>query len=140
MSAASFASRLLALCLGLAWAGASFAADYPSHPVKMIAPFAAGGPSDIIARILPDKLSSSLKQQVYVEDHAGAGGKIGRTTVAGSASDGYTILVASSSFQVNPSLYANPSYDPFKDFAPVTLAGDSPNDLMAHPSMPAKTG
>src|SRR6204780_4288766 len=139
MSAASFASRLLALCLGLAWAGASFAADYPSHPVKIIAPFAAGGPSDIIGRILADKLSSSLKQQFYVEDHAGAGGNIGMTQVARAAPDGYTILVASSSFVVNPSLYANKPYDPYKDFAPVTLAGASANILLAHPTVAAKT-
>ena len=128
MSAVSFASRLLALCVSLAWTGASFAADaYPDHPVKIIAPFAAGGPSDIIARILADKLRQSLKQQFYVEDHAGAGGNIGMTQVARSAPDGYTILVASSSYIVNPSLYANPPYDPYKDFVPVTLAVDSPN-------------
>jgi tripartite-type tricarboxylate transporter receptor subunit TctC len=117
----------------------ALAADYPDHPVKMIAPFAAGGPSDIIARILADKLSSSLKQQFYVEDHAGAGGNIGMMQVARSAPDGYTILVASSSFQVNPSIYANPPYDPYKDFAPVTLAVDSPNGLFVHPSVPART-
>jgi tripartite-type tricarboxylate transporter receptor subunit TctC len=117
----------------------ALAANYPDHPVRMIAPFAAGGPSDIIARILADKLSSSLKQQFYVEDHAGAGGNIGMMQVARSAPDGYTILVASSSFQVNPSLYANPPYEPFKDFAPVTLAVDSPNGLFVHPSVPAKT-
>src|ERR1700734_2001062 len=140
MSAASFAARLLAVCLSLAWAGASFAADsYPTHPVKIIAPFAAGGPSDIIARILADKLSSALKQQFYVEDHAGAGGNIGMTQVARSAPDGYTILVASSSYLVNPSLYATPPYDPYKDFVPVTLAADSPDALFAHPSVPAKT-
>jgi tripartite-type tricarboxylate transporter receptor subunit TctC len=117
----------------------ALAANYPDHPVRMIAPFAAGGPSDIIARILADKLSSSLKQQFYVEDHAGAGGNIGMMQVARSAPDGYTILVASSSFQVNPSLYADPPYEPFKDFAPVTLAVDSPNGLFVHPSVPAKT-
>jgi tripartite-type tricarboxylate transporter receptor subunit TctC len=140
MSAVSFASRLLVLCLSLAWAGTSFAADtYPTHPVKIIAPFAAGGPSDIIARILTEKLSSALKQQFYVEDHAGAGGNIGMTQVARSAPDGYTILVASSSYLVNPSLYAKPPYDPLKDFAPVTLAVDSPNALFVHPSVPAKT-
>jgi tripartite-type tricarboxylate transporter receptor subunit TctC len=117
----------------------ALAAGYPDHPVKVIAPFAAGGPSDIIARILADKLSTSLKQQFYVEDHAGAGGNIGMTQVARSAPDGYTILVASSSFQVNPSLYANPPYDPFKDFAPVTMAVDSPNALFVHPSVTART-
>jgi tripartite-type tricarboxylate transporter receptor subunit TctC len=120
--------------------GAVFAqGTYPDHPVKVIAPFAAGGPSDLIGRILADKLSSSLKQRFYVEDHPGAGGNIGMTLAARSAPDGYTILVASSSFTVNPSLYAKPAYDPFKDFAPVTLAVDSPNMLIVNPSFPAKT-
>ncbi len=112
---------------------------YPDHPVKIIAPFAAGGPSDLIGRLLADKLSASLKQRFYVEDHPGAGGNIGMTQVARSAPDGYTILVASSSFSVNPSLYAGKPYDPFKDFAPVTMAVDSPNVLMVHPSVPVKT-
>ena len=135
-------ARFLTICVALLSAvlvQSAWAADYPDHSVKMIAPFAAGGPSDIIARILADKLSSSLKQQFYVEDHAGAGGNIGMMQVARSAPDGYAILVASSSFQVNPSLYANPPYDPFKDFAPVTLAVDSPNGLFVHPSVPART-
>ncbi|MGA2943757.1 MAG: tripartite tricarboxylate transporter substrate binding protein [Xanthobacteraceae bacterium] len=135
-------ARFLTICgalLSTVLVRPALAADYPDHPVKMIAPFAAGGPSDIIARILADKLSSSLKQQFYVEDHAGAGGNIGMMQVARSAPDGYTILVASSSFQVNPSLYANPPYDPFKDFAPVTLAVDSPNGLFVHPSVSART-
>ncbi len=119
--------------------GAAFAGAYPDHPVKIIAPFAAGGPSDLVGRILADKLSSSLKQRFYVEDHPGAGGNIGMTQVARAAPDGYTILVASSSFLVNPSLYAKSPYDPFKDFAPVTMAVDSPNLLIVHPSMPVKT-
>ena len=140
MSAVSVVTRLVALCVSLVWAGAGFAADtYPSHPVKIIAPFAAGGPSDFVARLLADKLSQSLGQQFYVEDHAGAGGNIGMTQVARSAPDGYTILVASSSFVVNPSLYAHNPYDPYKDFAPITLAGASANILLAHPSVPAKT-
>jgi tripartite-type tricarboxylate transporter receptor subunit TctC len=128
-----------ALAMVLASAAAFAQSTYPNRPVKIIAPFAAGGPSDLIGRILADKLSSSLKQQFYVEDHAGAGGNIGMTQVARAAPDGYTILVASSSFNVNPSLYARPPYDPFKDFAPVTMAVDSPNVLMVHPSMPVKT-
>jgi tripartite-type tricarboxylate transporter receptor subunit TctC len=140
MSAADLVARLVALCLGLAWTGSSFAADaYPNHPVKIIAPFAAGGPSDFVARLLADKLSQSLGQQFYVEDHAGAGGNIGMVQVARSTPDGYTMLVASSSYVVNPSLYARKPYDPFKDFAPVTLAGASANILLAHPSVPAKT-
>lgn len=134
------AARLLVFGTTLLASAPCWAAGaYPDHPVKTIAPFAAGGPSDIIGRILADKLSSSLKQRFYVEDHAGAGGNIGMTQVARSAPDGYTILVASSSFVVNPSLYAKSPYDPFKDFAPVTLAVDSPNALFVHPSVPAKT-
>jgi tripartite-type tricarboxylate transporter receptor subunit TctC len=132
--------RLLALCAGVIWAGSSFAQNtYPTHPVKIIAPFTAGGPSDFMARLLADKLSQSLGQQFYVEDRPGAGGNIGMTQVARSAPDGSTILVASSSFVVNPSLYANNPYDPFRDFAPITLAGASANIVLAHPSVPAKT-
>jgi tripartite-type tricarboxylate transporter receptor subunit TctC len=134
------AARVLALGVSLIGGSVSFAAaEYPDHPVKIIAPFAAGGPSDIISRILADKLSKSLNQQFYVEDHAGAGGNIGMTQVARSAPDGYTLLVASSSIVVNPSLYANPPYDPFRDFDPVTLAVDSPNVLMVNPSLRANT-
>src|SRR5579863_6195808 len=140
MAAMTFSARVLALGAVLVAAAPCWAAGtFPDHPVKIIAPFAAGGPSDLIGRILADKLSASLKQQFYVEDHAGAGGNIGMSQVARSAPDGYTILVASSSFLVNPSLYANNPYDPFKDFAPVTLAVDSPNALFVHPSVPAKT-
>lgn len=140
MPALTFSARALALGAALIVAGPCWAAGtYPDHPVKIIAPFAAGGPSDLVGRILADKLSSSLKQRFYVEDHPGAGGNIGMTQVARAAPDGYTILVASSSFLVNPSLYAKSPYDPFKDFAPVTMAVDSPNLVIVHPSMPVKT-
>lgn len=115
------------------------AAGYPDHAVKVIVPFAAGGPTDVMARLISQKLSENLKQQFYVEDHAGAGGNIGMTIAARSAPDGYTILVASSSFMVNPSLYATPPYDPYKDFVPVTRAAATPNIIVVHPSVPAKT-
>ena len=88
---------------------------------------------------MAQKLSESLKQQFYIENHAGAGGNIGMAQVARSAPDGYTILVASSSFVVNPSLYAKNPYDAFKDFAPMTLAAAAPNILVVHPSVEAKT-
>jgi tripartite-type tricarboxylate transporter receptor subunit TctC len=140
MNVKTAGARLFALCAGVLWAGSCVAADtYPDHPVKIIAPFTVGGPSDFVARLLADKLSQTLAQSFYVEDHPGAGGNIGMTQVARSAPDGYTILVASSSFVVNPSLYANNPYDPYKDFAPITLAGAAPNILIAHPSLPAKT-
>jgi tripartite-type tricarboxylate transporter receptor subunit TctC len=115
------------------------AAGYPDHPVKIVVPFAAGGPTDVMARLIAQKLSGSLKQQFYVENHPGAGGNIGMTQVARSTADGYTILVASSSFVVNPSLYASNPYDAFKDFAPVTLAAASPNILVVNPLIEAKT-
>jgi len=115
------------------------AGAYPDHAVKIIAPFTAGGPSDFVSRLLADKLSKALGQPFYVEDHPGAGGNIGMAQVARSTADGYTMVVASSSYVVNPSLYANNPYDPFKDFAPVSLAGAAPNILIAHPSLPAKT-
>jgi tripartite-type tricarboxylate transporter receptor subunit TctC len=140
MAAINTALRLVSLGVGLVAASACWAAGaYPDHPVKIIAPFTAGGPSDLVARLLADKLSQTLGQSFYVEDHPGAGGNIGMMQVARSAPDGYTMLVASSSYVVNPSLYANNPYDPLKDFAPITLAGAAPNILIVHPSVPAKT-
>jgi len=140
MTAITACARLVALCASLVWAGSCWAAAaYPDHPVKFVVPFAAGGPTDVMARLLAQKLSESLKQQFYVENHAGAGGNIGMTEVARSAADGYTILVASSSFVVNPSLYAQNPFDAFKDFAPVTLAAASPNILVVNPSIAAKS-
>src|SRR5262245_39842049 len=113
------------------------AAGYPDHPVKIVVPFAPAGPTDVMARLIAQKLSESLKQQFYIENHPGAGGNIGMTQVAKSPPDGYTILVASSSYVVNPSLYAKNPYDPFKDFAPVTLAAASHNILVVHEDFPA---
>ncbi len=133
------AARLVAIAAAVLAAGAVQAASYPDHPVKIVVPFAPAGPTDVMARLIAQKLSESLKQQFYVENHPGAGGNIGMVQVAKSAPDGYTILVASSSFVVNPSLYAKNPYDPFKDFAPVTLAAASPNILVVNADFPAKT-
>lgn len=135
--------RNLAICaalLGTALAvPPASAAGYPDHPVKIIVPFAAGGPTDVMARLLAQKLSDKLGQQFYIENLPGAGGNIGTANAARSAGDGYTILVASSSYVVNPSLYKNCPYDAFKDFIPVTLAAITPNILIVHPSVAAKT-
>jgi tripartite-type tricarboxylate transporter receptor subunit TctC len=114
-------------------------AAYPDRPVRVIVPFAAGGPTDVMARLVAQKLSESLKQQFYVENRPGAGGNIGMTVAARATPDGYTLLVASSSFVVNPSLYAKNPYDAFKDFAPITLAAASPNILVVNASFPAKS-
>jgi len=129
-------AALIALILGIS---PSWAAGYPDHPVKIIVPFAPAGPTDVMARLIAQKLSESLKQQFFVENHPGAGGNIGMTQVAKSPPDGYTILVASSSYVVNPSLYAKNPYDPFKDFAPVTLAAASPNILVVNADFPVKS-
>lgn len=132
--------RMLAFIGVLALAGTAAAqTDYPTRPVKLIVPFAAAGPTDVIARIVAQKLSESLGKQFYVENLAGAGGNTGMAIAAKAPADGYTILVHGSSFIVNPSLYARVPFDPYKDFAPVTLAGTMPNVIVVHPSVPART-
>jgi tripartite-type tricarboxylate transporter receptor subunit TctC len=117
----------------------AFAQTWPDKAVRVIVPFAAAGPTDVIARLLAQKLSESLGQQFYVENVAGGGGNTGTGQAAKAAADGYTVLVLSTGFIINPNLYARVPYDPFKDFAPVTLVAASPNILTVHPSVPAKT-
>ena len=112
---------------------------YPTRPVKIVVPFAPAGPTDVMARLIAQKLSDSLGKQFYIENHPGAGGNLGMALVANAAPDGYTLLLVSSSVVVNPSLYEKVPYDVYKSFAPVTLAGSSPNILVVHPSAPAKT-
>jgi tripartite-type tricarboxylate transporter receptor subunit TctC len=117
----------------------AFAQSYPAKSVRVVVGFAAGGPTDVIARIVAQKLSDSLRHQFYVENVPGAGGNTASGQVARAAADGYTIMVISTGFVVNPSLYAKVPYDPIKDFAPVTLVAASPNVLVVNPSVPAKT-
>ena len=112
---------------------------YPARPVRVIVPFSPGGPTDVFARIVTGNLSRSLGQHFYVENQPGAGGNLGMGAGARAASDGYTVVVVSTSYVVNPSLYAKIPYDPFKDFAPVTLAAATPNVLLIHPSIPASS-
>jgi tripartite-type tricarboxylate transporter receptor subunit TctC len=132
-------ARVFACVAALVFASGALAQAWPSKPVRMVVPFAPGGPTDVMARILAQKLSEGLGQQFVVENRAGAGGNIGMGIVAKATPDGYTVLVASSSYVVNPSLYAKAGYDPFKDFAPVTVAAASPNVLVVHPSVPVKS-
>jgi tripartite-type tricarboxylate transporter receptor subunit TctC len=115
---------------------AAKAQTYPTHPVRVIVPFAPAGPADVLARLITQKLSKSLAQQFFIENQTGAGGNLGMGTGARAAPDGYTVIVVSTSFVVNPSLYPKIPYDPYKDFAPVTLAALSPNILVIHPSLP----
>jgi tripartite-type tricarboxylate transporter receptor subunit TctC len=136
------AARMLGATLILAALAASLpaAADtYPARPVRLIVPFAAAGPTDVIARIVAQKLSDAWGQQVYTENIPGAGGNTGIAMAAKAPPDGYTILVVSTGFIVNPSMYAKLPYDPIRDFSPITLVAASPNVISAHPSVPAKT-
>jgi tripartite-type tricarboxylate transporter receptor subunit TctC len=131
--------RGLVLLAALLWTQAGFAQAYPNKPIKMIVPFAAAGPTDVIGRIIAQKLSESWGQQVYVENLPGAGGNTGTATAARAPADGYTVLVVSTGFIINPSLYSKVPYDPIKDFTPISLVAASPNVITVHPSVAAKT-
>ena len=120
-------------------AGRAGAQTYPSRSVRMIVPFAAGGPTDVIARIVAQKLSETWGQQIYTENVPGGGGNTGAAMAARAPADGYTILVVSTGFIVNPSMYPKVPYDPIKDFSPVTLVASSPNVLSVYPEVPAKS-
>jgi tripartite-type tricarboxylate transporter receptor subunit TctC len=115
------------------------AQTYPTRSVRLIVPFAAGGPTDVIARVVAQKLSETWGQQVVTENIPGAGGNTGVTMVGRAPADGYTMLVVSTGFIVNPSMYSKISYDPIKDFSPITLVAASPNVISANPNFPAKS-
>jgi tripartite-type tricarboxylate transporter receptor subunit TctC len=114
-------------------------AQYPVKPVRVLAGGAAGGPIDIMSRVVFQKLSEQVGQTIVVDNRGGAGGTIATRLAAQANPDGYTLLCNSSQFVVAPSLYKQPGYDPFKDFAPIINAGVSPNIIFTHPSVNAKT-
>ncbi len=117
------------------------AADaYPAKPIRLVVAFPPGGGTDIIARSIAHKLAERFAQQVVVDNRPGAGGNIGTDIVAKSAPDGYTILMGSAGpLAINASLFAKMPFDPIKNLAPVTLAASTPNVLVVHPSLPART-
>lgn len=126
------------MLLAASVAGA-IADTWPSRPVKVIVGFAAGGPTDLVARVLATKLSEQTGKQFYVENVGGAGGNVGSARAAQSAPDGYTLLVTGGNITNNPYLYSHVAYDTLKDFDAVTLAGATPVVLAVNPSVPAKT-
>jgi tripartite-type tricarboxylate transporter receptor subunit TctC len=140
-------SRLVLALVGCAvFAGTALAQPaykpggvYPSRPVRLIVPFAPGGSNDIMARLVAQKFSESLGQQVVVDNRAGASGIVGTDLAAKAAPDGYTILMMSLTFAVNPSLFRKLPYDTQKDLTPVTLVASAPLMLVVHPSLPAKS-
>jgi tripartite-type tricarboxylate transporter receptor subunit TctC len=128
-------SALMIACLPAAPARAQTDA-YPSKTVRLIVGQSPGGATDIVARLTAQKLSENVRQSVIVENRTGAAGSIGANFVAKSPPDGYTLLVVSSSYAINPSLYTNLPFDPVKDLAPVALIAEAPFLLVIHPSLP----
>jgi tripartite-type tricarboxylate transporter receptor subunit TctC len=129
----------LAITLAVAAPDAS-AVDYPVRPIKLVVPYAAGGPTDVLGRVVADYLGRDLKQTTIIENKPGAQGAIGAEAVARADPDGYTLLVAAGSIIVlNPMLYKKLSYDPLKDFRMLALVTDLPVVMEVHPSVPAKT-
>ncbi|MGZ8156970.1 MAG: Bug family tripartite tricarboxylate transporter substrate binding protein [Burkholderiales bacterium] len=133
------AMTLLFCATGLAHAASDPAQGYPAKPVRLVVPFPAGASSDIVGRMLGEKLGEQLGQQVVPDNRPGVGGNLGIGFTAKSAPDGYTIVIATASIAVSPSLYAKLGYDPIKDLAPVARLTSIPNILLVHPSVPAKT-
>lgn len=130
----------IALCVAplVFYVGPVIAQSYPDRPVRFVVPFSAGGNTDILARLIAQRLTERLGQQLVIDNRPGAGATIGTDIVARAAPDGHTILMVSASHVINPSLYKKLPYDSVKDFAPVTLVADLPSLLVAHPSVPAK--
>ena len=120
-----------------AWAQAPDA--WPSRPVRFILPFPPGGGTDILGRLIAERLTANLGQPVVTENRGGAGGNVGAEAAAKSAPDGYTIVLAAPSLAISPSLYSKLNYDPVKDFAPVSLVATVPNVMVTNPSVPANT-
>lgn len=131
-------ARVLTCAAALLFASAAFAQSWPAKPVRIVIPFAPGGPTDIIARLVGQKLTEALGQPMVVESRAGAGGNIGTALAAKSAPDGHTILLTSSAFAVNVSLTPNPGYDAEHDFMPVVIVAKQANLIFVHPGLPVK--
>ena len=131
--------RLIALVLCSIFVGAAGAQEaYPSRPVRFILPFPPGGGTDILGRLIAERLSAGLGQPVVTENRGGAGGNVGAEAAAHSAPDGYTIVLVAPSLAISPSLYSKLNYDPVKDLAPVSLVATVPNVMLTNPSVEAK--
>jgi tripartite-type tricarboxylate transporter receptor subunit TctC len=130
---------LLVIAIAVLTMGSGQAQTYPVRPVRLIVPFAPGGPTDTIARVVAPRLGEALQQQVIIDNRAGAGGNIGMGLAAHASGDGHTLVLVSSSFVVNPGLYSKIPYDPDKSFVPISNWAAMPNVFVAHPSVAAKT-
>ncbi len=128
--------RPLLLLAGLLLTAPAPAPDYPAKPIRLIVPYGAGGGSDFVARVIGQKLSELLGQQVVVDNRPGAASLLGTEIAARSAPDGYTLLLADSGFAINPAFYRNIKYDPIKDFDPVSVVAETPYLLVVNPGLP----
>jgi tripartite-type tricarboxylate transporter receptor subunit TctC len=132
--------RFAVLAAALFACGVSFAQapdPYPVKPIRFILPFPPGGGTDILGRLIAERLAASLGQPVLIENRGGAGGNVGAEAAAKSAPDGYTIVLAAPSLAISPSLYSKLNYDPVRDFTPVSLVANVPNVMITQPSIPA---
>ena len=128
-----------AAALAVGFFQTAFAQNYPVRPVRLVVPFSPGGAADVPGRILTQKLSEALGQQVVVDNRPGAGSTIGAEQVAKAPPDGYTLLTISNTHFVSAALYKKLAYDSLHDFAPVTQVTSAPNIIVVHPSLPART-
>lgn len=127
-------AALACLCGSQAWAQ-----DYPGKQVRLVLPFPAGGGSDIIARVMAQKLTASLGQPVVVDNRAGASGNVAAEIVAKAPADGYTLLFGNSSLSISPAVFAKLNYDPVKELMPISMASSYPFTLVIHPSLPVQS-
>lgn len=138
MQLSTMNSLAVAACCGISLLpGNTIAQAYPDRPIRMIIPFAAGGATDVPARIVSIRLAERLGQQIVVDNRPGQGGALGTAMAAKAEADGYTILMTATPFVLSPHIYKNLSYDPLQDFLPVTQFGAAPNVLVVHPSLGA---
>ena len=126
--------KFLTLAMGVMLSFGALAQNYPNRPIRLIVPFAAGGGTDLVARALAQRLSKEMGQNVVVDNRVGASGVIGTDLTAKAAPDGYTIMIATPTFTVNPALIAKLPYNTPQDFSPVSLVATSPHLLAIHPS------
>ena len=137
---AASAAYCVLLCAVFAGTAVAQSGGYPARPLRLVVPFAAGGPTDILARVIAQRLSERWGQQTVIDNRPGGGGNIGAELVVKAAPDGYTLILATQGIlSVNPSLYRNLRFDPVRDFAPVSMAAAMANILIVHPSLEAKT-
>jgi tripartite-type tricarboxylate transporter receptor subunit TctC len=131
---------VFALLLGITFAFNAYAQEaWPSRPIRFILPFPPGGGTDILGRLIAERLSASLGQPVVTENRGGAGGNVGAEAAAKSAPDGYTLVLVAPSLAISPTLYSKINYDPVKDFAPVSLVATVPNVMITQASLPVQT-